>query len=521
MKTAKKLTAILLTVIMLQSFSLAAYAADYTTNSRFAIISATEANTKYNNGDKFIFMFYNPSCVYCKNIGNNVVSVWMNTYGITVYGVNASGGGFPQFMVKDLGLSVSTPVIGFISGGSGTYYQGNTSATTLNNAFYSFYGITPTVSVTGVSISNSSASLTVGGTKQLSATVSPSNATNKSVTWTSSNTSVASVSSSGLVTAKAPGNATITVKTSDGGYTSSCSVTVSAATVSVTGVSISNSSASLTVGGTKQLSATVSPSSATNKSVTWTSSNTSVASVSSSGLVTAKAPGNATIMVKTNDGGYTSSCSVTVSAATVSVTGVSISNSSASLTVGGTKQLSATVSPSNATNKSVTWTSSNTSVASVSSSGLVTAKAPGNATITVKTSDGGYTSSCSVTVSAASNEAIEIRNPSTTTISYGDSIILHADINGTLPAGARIEWTASNGNFDMSVSADGTTCKISPKSSGKTVFTATVYDQNGNVISSDTQEMTAKAGLFDKIVAFFKKIFGMTETIPEAFKSIF
>ena len=116
---------------------------------------------------------------------------------------------------------------------------------------------------------------------------------------------------------------------------------------------------------------------------------------------------------------------------------------------------------------------------------------------------------------------ISIRTPSTTTINYGDSIILHADIDGTLPAGARVEWTADNGNFDMSVSADGTACKISPKSNGKTVFTATVYDRDGNVISSDTQEMTAKAGLWQKIVAFFKKIFGLTKTIPEAFKGIF
>ena len=106
-------------------------------------------------------------------------------------------------------------------------------------------------------------------------------------------------------------------------------------------------------------------------------------------------------------------------------------------------------------------------------------------------------------------------------LSYGDAIILHADIDGTLPEGTRIEWTASNGNFDMSVSSDGLTCKISPKSSGKTVFTVTVYDKDGNVISTDTQEMTAKAGFFDKIVAFFKKIFGLTKTIPELFKVIF
>ena len=113
-----------------------------------------------------------------------------------------------------------------------------------------------------------------------------------------------------------------------------------------------------------------------------------------------------------------------------------------------------------------------------------------------------------------------IVKPSQATVNYGDSIVLHADFDRTLPDRARVEWTADNGNFSMSVSADGTACKISPKSSGKTVFTATVYDKDGDLIGSDMQEMTAKAGFFDKIIAFFKKVFGLTKTIPEAFKGI-
>ena len=116
--------------------------------------------------------------------------------------------------------------------------------------------------------------------------------------------------------------------------------------------------------------------------------------------------------------------------------------------------------------------------------------------------------------------SISIRTPSRTSIDYGDSIILHLDIDRPLPDGAHVEWSESNGNFDMSVSADGMTCKISPKSNGKTVFTVSVYDKDGNVINSATQEMTAKAGLWQKVVAFFKNIFGMTRTIPEAFKGI-
>lgn len=119
------------------------------------------------------------------------------------------------------------------------------------------------------------------------------------------------------------------------------------------------------------------------------------------------------------------------------------------------------------------------------------------------------------------NFTMKIRIPSITTISYGDSIILHADVTGTLPAGASIKWEASNGNFAMDVSSDGTTCKISPKSSGDTTFTATVYDEKGNVIGSDTQTMTSKAGFFDKIIAFFKKLFGLTKVIQQSLNTIY
>ncbi|MGN0572693.1 MAG: hypothetical protein ACI4IX_02020, partial [Acutalibacteraceae bacterium] len=115
---------------------------------------------------------------------------------------------------------------------------------------------------------------------------------------------------------------------------------------------------------------------------------------------------------------------------------------------------------------------------------------------------------------------IAISKPSETSIEYGDSIILHMEIKGALPEGAYIEWSESNGNFDMNVSNDGMTCKITPRSSGKTVFRVTAYDEDGNVIGYASQEMTAKADLWQKIVAFFKKIFGLTRTIPAFYKEV-
>ncbi len=172
------------------------------------------------------------------------------------------------------------------------------------------------IKVTSISVSPSSTSLKVGETKQLSATVSPSNATNKSVSWSSGNTSIAYVSSNGLVTAKAAGNTTITCKANDGsGKQSTCSVTVTAADpIKVTGITLNYTSASMVAGDTKQLSATISPSNATDKTVSWSSSNTSVATVDNNGKITAKSRGTATITCKANDGsGKLATCEITVS----------------------------------------------------------------------------------------------------------------------------------------------------------------------------------------------------------------
>jgi uncharacterized protein YjdB len=181
-------------------------------------------------------------------------------------------------------------------------------------SFFEFkvWGSSANVPVTGVSISPPTTSIVVGATSQLAATVAPATATNKTVTWTSGNTSAATVNSGGLVTAVAVGTSTITATTQDGGFSATSAITVTAAPVAVTSVSVSTNTASIVAGGTIQLTATVLPSNATNKTVTWSSGNTAAATVNTSGLVTGVAAGTATITVTTQDGGYTATCAVTV-----------------------------------------------------------------------------------------------------------------------------------------------------------------------------------------------------------------
>ncbi|NMC27779.1 MAG: hypothetical protein GYA42_06485 [Syntrophomonadaceae bacterium] len=273
------------------------------------------------------------------------------------------------------------------------------SATSVDGGFKETCQVTvvPPVAVTGVSLNQTTLSLTKGFTSALVATVAPGEATNRTVTWSSSDTTVATVDNSGLVTAVAEGTATITARTLDGGYSATCQVTVTAP-VAVSGVSLNKPSTVITIGYSETLEPVIAPDGATDKSVTWSSDNPAIATVSSTGKVMAVNAGSTVISVKTNDGGFMAKCNVSV-VAPVAVTSVSINATSASLKVGETITLEADISPADATNVNVDWFSTDSRIASVSN-GTVTGVAPGIATIMVRTQDGGKTDICDVTVVA-------------------------------------------------------------------------------------------------------------------------
>ena len=172
-----------------------------------------------------------------------------------------------------------------------------------------------TISVTGVSLNQQSLTLTEGEQATLVATVSPADASDATVSWSSSNPTVASVSG-GTVRALVPGTATITVTTNDGGKTATCAVTVNRKAVPVESVSLNPTSVELMPGESATLVATVSPAGADNTSVSWSSDDVSVATVEN-GKVTGVADGSATITVTTVDGGKTATCAVTVKSGTV------------------------------------------------------------------------------------------------------------------------------------------------------------------------------------------------------------
>ena len=251
----------------------------------------------------------------------------------------------------------------------------------------------PTIHVTSVNISNTSLNLTVGQTYTLSASVNPSNATDQGIIWEAENSSIASVNSSGVVTAVGAGTAKIWAEAHENSSIyNTCTVTVSA--IRVTGVTLNKSTLNLDISETETLIATVLPSNAGDKSVSWSSSNTAVAIVNSNGLVNPVGNGTCIITVTTNDGGFTASCTVTI---TTKITGIKLDRTSITIEKGDTDQLYASLIPETATPKPITWSSSNTSIATVDD-GLITTLKAGKVTITASVETFSASCECNIIV---------------------------------------------------------------------------------------------------------------------------
>ena len=328
-----------------------------------------------------------------------------------------------------------------------------------------------------VTLSQTTATLTVDDNLTLTATVAPDNATDKAVTWSSSAPTIASVDASGKVTALAVGTTTITATTTNG-KTATCAVEVKP--IEAESVTLSQTTANLKVGDNLTLTATVTPATTTDKAVTWSSSAPTIASVDASGKVTALAVGTATITATTTNG-KTATCAVTVRARIVAATGISIDQTSAELTEGESLSLTATVSPANATGKTVGWTSNNPSVATVDATGEVSAISAGTATITASTSNG-LTAACIVTVNPAVVDATGITLSKTTlTLTTGGTGQLSATVDPADATDKTVAWTTSKPSV-ATVDENGIVTAVRSESAGAviTVGTATITATTAN-----------------------------------------
>ena len=339
---------------------------------------------------------------------------------------------------------------------------------------------------TTVTVSPASAALQVGATQSLVATVKDQSGnvmTGQTVTWSTSNSSSATVSTDGVVTAMGAGSATITATSNGQSGTSDITVTTTPPPPPVvTTVTVSPASASVTVAGTTTLTAVVKDqygSAMTGQTLTWSTSNAAAATVSSGGVVTGVAAGSATITAATS--GKSGSSAITVAAAPPVPTTVTVSPTSASVTAGATTTLTATVKDQygNAmTGQTVTWSTSNAAAATVNGTGVVTGVAAGSATITATSS--GKTGTSAITVTAPTQVVTTVTvAPTSASIAIGGTVSLTAtvkDQSGNVMTGQTVTWTTSNSSY-ATVNSNGV---VSGVAAGPATITATTSGKSGS-----------------------------------------
>ncbi len=313
------------------------------------------------------------------------------------------------------------------------------------------------VPATGITVDKTATTIVKGATDKLTATLVPADA-NGTITWSTSDSSVATVSSDGTVTAVKNGTATVTAKCGD--LSAQTKVTVINPLKAIT---ITGTTHSIKKGQTTQLGLTYDPADTTDSvAATWTSSNTSVATVSKTGLVTALKDGSTTI--KATVGNVSSTYDIAVKE--VKLTGIKMEEK-ALIHKGDTKALTVEYTPADTTDdKTVAWSSSDSTVASVDNNGIVTAVKPGSAVITAKV--GNYQATCAVTVDAPLKEIvpekaiIDMVKKQTANIAYS---VVPADTTDSKD----VTYTSSDETV-ATVNSDG---KVTAKKAGQATVTIT------------------------------------------------
>ena len=298
-----------------------------------------------------------------------------------------------------------------------------------------FCNVTVLKAVSGVSLDIESKEMYVGETYRMTYLVTPSDASTLSVLWSSTNTSVVQVDSTGMLTAKGVGQAEIIIKTVDGSYMDLCTIVVKQ---KPTGVKISVSNLTMNAGEYFYLDAILTPANATKEGLSWEVTDTNVATVASNGRVTAKAAGKTIVLVKT-DNGAISYCNLTVLEA---VTGLELNIKKVEIAAGEKVSLTPKFVPATASNTNVTWSSSDDEVASVNQYGEVTGVHGGLAVIQCQTDDGGYNAFCIVTVDEKVTEIVI--SPEQYKLGLGKTFQLTATITNSSASNKAMEWTSSD-----------------------------------------------------------------------------
>jgi len=369
----------------------------------------------------------------------------------------------------------------------------------------------PIINVVSITITSYSNTINIGESKTFYAQVQPLNATDPSILWTSSDTSIAIVSSTGVVTALQTGNVIITAMSSSNPKISkTVNITIFKPIINVDSITITSYSITLNIGESKTFIAQVQPLNATDPSILLTSSDTSIAIVSSTGVVTALQTGNVIIKATSSSNpNISKTVIITIFKPIINVDSITITSYSNTLNIGESKTFYAQVQPVDATDPSILWTSSDTSIAIVSSTGVVIALQTGNVNITVMSvSNKNISKTITITIFKS---IVEVKSISLLkeldTINLGETKTINSQINPANATEPSIIWSSSDTNI-ASVSTLGV---ITALQTGNVFITATSVS---NPTISKTVNITINKPIIDVVsISFFpyKKTMNMGE----------
>jgi len=331
------------------------------------------------------------------------------------------------------------------------------------------------VTVKSIDITLQETKLEVGKEITIVANIIPTDATNKNMTWNSSNPDIASIDKTGKVHAIKKGKTTITVTTEDGKKSDKIELSIFEKEIKVESISITNANSTLEIGKEITIVTNILPINATNKNMTWNSSNPDIASIDKTGKVHAIKEGKTTITVTTQDSNKSDKVELSIfeTVKEIKVESISITNAKSTLEIGKELTIVANILPINATNKNMTWNSSNPDIASIDKTGKVHAIKKGKTIISVTTEDGKKSDIIELSVfeKEIKVESISITNANST-LEIGKEITIVANILPINATNKNITWNSSN----PEIASIDKTGKVHAIKKGKTIISVTTED---------------------------------------------
>ena len=354
------------------------------------------------------------------------------------------------------------------------------TVTTSDGNFTDICVVTVMIPVDGIYITEPFKMIPLNTSHRLTVVIFPPEATNQDIIWSSSDETIASVSTDGTVTGHRVGEAVITAKSESLGFTDTSTVKIY---IPVTGVSIPSPPGLLPLGAQTTITANIIPADASNQQLHWASSNPSVAVVDGNGMVTGLSVGETTITVTTDYGAFIAEVTVTV---VIHVTDITLSTYRRELYVGEYFTLTHTIHPSNATDQKAAWTSSAPEIASVDQTGRVTAHRAGSAAITITAEDGGITASCLVIVNNRLLSSLTL-DPPNMALHPNERETFTAVITPSTATNQVIHWVSSG---PAVASVDFLTGEVIARSNGRAVITAITQDASGIIVRGEVEVTT-------------------------------